>query len=72
MTNTDVQSLNKLLAPVAVAAGVALLCPAASGAEMAALWTLAVVVTLAHIHYGICVVSCPSDWRLLSRQGLMG
>ncbi|KAF0302685.1 Ethanolaminephosphotransferase 1 [Amphibalanus amphitrite] len=56
MTNTDVQPLNRLLAPVAVAAAVALLSPQSSGAEMGALWTLAVLVTLAHLHYGICVV----------------
>ena len=57
MTNTDVQPLNRLLAPVAVAAAAALLAPASSGVEMAALWTLAVVVTVAHLHYGVCVVS---------------
>ncbi|XP_037090756.1 ethanolaminephosphotransferase 1-like [Pollicipes pollicipes] len=56
MTNNDVQALNKLLAPVALAAGVALLAPSTTPAEMAALWSLAVFVTIAHIHYGVCVV----------------
>jgi len=56
MTNTDIQALNKLLAPVALAAAVAILSPSSAAVEMPTLWTLTVFVTLAHIHYGVCVV----------------
>lgn len=57
MSNTRCELVNFLLAPLAMAVLLCLVIPGLPAtSELAILYLLAVVITVLHIHYGVCVV----------------
>lgn len=63
MSNTRCQPLNWMLLPLAVVVFVVLYGLAPNN-ETILLYTLTAVITVAHIHYGVCVVSEHGIWGL--------
>ena len=58
MSNTRCELINILLVPLAIAVGLCLFIPGLlSTSELTILYMLSLVLTVFHIHYGICVVS---------------
>lgn len=58
MSNTRCELLSWLLAPVAAVVALALLLPSHIQLELPLLYILTAFTLLAHIHYGVCLVSC--------------
>ena len=57
MTNTRCELVNVLIYPLALAAALSLLVPALPrAAELAIVYVLTLGLTLAHLHYAVCVV----------------
>jgi len=57
MTNTRCELVNVLIYPLALAAAISLLVPALPRvAELAIVYVLTLGLTLAHLHYAVCVV----------------
>jgi hypothetical protein len=57
MTNTRCELVNVLIYPLALAAAISLLVPGLPvTAELAVVYVLTLGLTLAHLHYAVCVV----------------
>ena len=57
MSNTRCELLSWLLIPVTIAVTLSLALPVELGLELPVLYSLTIFTVLAHIHYGVCVVS---------------
>lgn len=57
MSNTRCEVFNWLLVPVGVAVFSALVLPKTLDLELPILYALTVLTFLAHVHYGVCLVS---------------
>lgn len=58
MSNTRCEIFNWLLIPVGVAVAAALMLPSSWLLELPILYSLTAFTFLAHVHYGVCLVSC--------------
>lgn len=56
MSSTRVELLNKMLYPLTALALLACTVPLSAKGELWLLRSLAIVITLAHVHYDVCVV----------------
>lgn len=58
MSSVHCELFNWLIIPVGLITAVSLMLPSTTGAstELAMLYALAVITTVAHVHYGTCVV----------------
>ena len=57
MSNTRCEIFNWLLIPVGVVVAAALLLPSSLHLELNLLYCLTALTFLAHVHYGVCLVS---------------